>query len=234
MTAKLRPLLSTWQLSREGSSGSHGGGAKVAAALGRVDAGGERRRVGGGRFVPVLSGPSCCPSLCPQVSTAAFPQRVKVVEVGPRDGLQNEKVPPGRVRRALCDARAPLCLLGSRSGSGLIPALLPFPQSVVPTPVKIRLIDMLSETGLPVIEATSFVSPRWVPQVSVDVGWQQCAARSTRLMSDPVTGHRFLLQCLVQAPAVPKGFPPCPRCTLSSGHSSGAHSCGGLETCGAP
>ncbi|POI35738.1 hypothetical protein CIB84_000505 [Bambusicola thoracicus] len=81
-----------------------------------------------------------------QVSTAAFPQRVKVVEVGPRDGLQNEK-------------------------------------SVVPTPVKIRLIDMLSETGLPVIEATSFVSPRWVPQVSIDVGWQQCAVRSTWLIN---------------------------------------------------
>ncbi|OXB56412.1 hypothetical protein ASZ78_010666 [Callipepla squamata] len=75
------------------------------------------------------SAPSCRSSLCPQVSTASFPQRVKVVEVGPRDGLQNE-------------------------------------QSVVPTAVKIRLIDMLSETGLPVIEATSFVSPRWVPQMA--------------------------------------------------------------------
>lgn len=39
-------------------------------------------------------------------------------------------------------------------------------QSIVPTPVKIKLIDMLSEAGLPVIEATSFVSPKWVPQVS--------------------------------------------------------------------
>lgn len=93
----------------------------------------------------------------------------------------------------LCNGRAPLCFLGLRSGSGLSPAFLPFPQSVVPTPVKIRLIDMLSETGLPVIEATSFVSPRWVPQVSVDMGWQQCAVRSTWLMSDPVTGPRSLL-----------------------------------------
>lgn len=32
--------------------------------------------------------------------------------------------------------------------------------------MKIKLIDMLSEAGLPVIEATSFVSPKWVPQVS--------------------------------------------------------------------
>ncbi|XP_054576975.1 hydroxymethylglutaryl-CoA lyase, mitochondrial isoform X4 [Eptesicus fuscus] len=62
-------------------------------------------------------------------SVSTFPKRVKIVEVGPRDGLQNEK-------------------------------------SIVPTPVKIRMIDMLSEAGLPVIEATSFVSPKWVPQVA--------------------------------------------------------------------
>ena len=36
--------------------------------------------------------------------------------------------------------------------------------------MKIRLIDMLSEAGLPVIEATSFVSPKWVPQVSPGSG----------------------------------------------------------------
>ncbi|XP_054995126.1 hydroxymethylglutaryl-CoA lyase, mitochondrial isoform X2 [Sorex araneus] len=60
---------------------------------------------------------------------SAFPSRVKIVEVGPRDGLQNEK-------------------------------------NIVPTAVKIKLIDMLSEAGLPVIEATSFVSPKWVPQMA--------------------------------------------------------------------
>ncbi|XP_016377766.1 hydroxymethylglutaryl-CoA lyase, mitochondrial-like isoform X2 [Sinocyclocheilus rhinocerous] len=59
----------------------------------------------------------------------SFPERVKIVEVGPRDGLQNEK-------------------------------------TIVPTEVKIHLIDMLSEAGLPVIEATSFVSPKWVPQMA--------------------------------------------------------------------
>ncbi|KAI4588015.1 hypothetical protein MJG53_002423 [Ovis ammon polii x Ovis aries] len=58
-----------------------------------------------------------------------FPKRVKIVEVAPRDGLQNEK-------------------------------------NIVPTPVKIKLIDMLSEAGLPVVEATSFVSPKWVPQMA--------------------------------------------------------------------
>jgi hydroxymethylglutaryl-CoA lyase len=59
----------------------------------------------------------------------SLPERVKLVDVGPRDGLQNE---PG----------------------------------VVSTAVKIELIDRLSEAGLPVIEATSFVSPRWVPQMA--------------------------------------------------------------------
>ncbi|RXM34913.1 Hydroxymethylglutaryl-CoA lyase, mitochondrial [Acipenser ruthenus] len=37
-------------------------------------------------------------------------------------------------------------------------------MTLVPAEVKIQLIDMLSEAGLPVIEATSFVSPKWVPQ----------------------------------------------------------------------
>uniref|UniRef100_A0AAA9SM91 Hydroxymethylglutaryl-CoA lyase, mitochondrial n=1 Tax=Bos taurus TaxID=9913 RepID=A0AAA9SM91_BOVIN len=62
-------------------------------------------------------------------SVGTFPKQVKIVEVGPRDGLQNEK-------------------------------------NIVPTPVKIKLIDMLSEAGLPVVEATSFVSPKWVPQMA--------------------------------------------------------------------
>lgn len=50
------------------------------------------------------------------------------MEVGPRDGLQNEK-------------------------------------STVPTMVKVELIQRLAVTGLSVVEATSFVSPKWVPQV---------------------------------------------------------------------
>ncbi|XP_071855038.1 hydroxymethylglutaryl-CoA lyase, mitochondrial-like [Apostichopus japonicus] len=58
-----------------------------------------------------------------------LPSQVKIVEVGPRDGLQNEK-------------------------------------AVVPTAIKIDLINKLSQTGLQVVEATSFVSPKWVPQMS--------------------------------------------------------------------
>jgi hydroxymethylglutaryl-CoA lyase len=56
-------------------------------------------------------------------------QKVRLVEVGPRDGLQNE-------------------------------------SRAVPTGVKIALIDRLSDTGLRAIEATSFVSPKWVPQMA--------------------------------------------------------------------
>ena len=58
-----------------------------------------------------------------------FPTQVKIVEVGPRDGLQNEK-------------------------------------TIVPLAVKVELIDRLSDTGLPVIEAGAFVSPKWVPQMA--------------------------------------------------------------------
>jgi hydroxymethylglutaryl-CoA lyase len=54
---------------------------------------------------------------------------VRIVEVGARDGLQNEK-------------------------------------NVLPAAIKIELIDRLSATGLRTIEATSFVSPKWVPQLA--------------------------------------------------------------------
>ena len=60
---------------------------------------------------------------------AALPQSVRVVEVGPRDGLQNEK-------------------------------------ALVPTEQKIHFISLLADAGLPVVEATSFVSPRAIPQLS--------------------------------------------------------------------
>ena len=58
-----------------------------------------------------------------------MPQRVTVVEVGPRDGLQNEK-------------------------------------GVIPTEAKIAFINMLSEAGFSVVEATSFVSPKAIPQLA--------------------------------------------------------------------
>jgi hydroxymethylglutaryl-CoA lyase len=57
------------------------------------------------------------------------PSRVTIVEVGPRDGLQNEK-------------------------------------DIVPVRIKVGLIDRLTAAGLPVVEATSFVSPKWIPQLA--------------------------------------------------------------------
>ena len=59
----------------------------------------------------------------------SVPAKVKLVDVGPRDGLQNEKQP-------------------------------------VPASIKIELVHRLQEAGLKEIEVTSFVSPKWVPQMS--------------------------------------------------------------------
>jgi hydroxymethylglutaryl-CoA lyase len=58
-----------------------------------------------------------------------LPKRVRIVEVGPRDGLQNEK-------------------------------------REVPTEVKLELIERLADAGLPAVEATAFVSPKWIPQMA--------------------------------------------------------------------
>ena len=58
-----------------------------------------------------------------------LPKSVKIVEVGARDGLQNEATP-------------------------------------VSIEVKIELIERLADAGLPVVEAASFVSPKWVPQMA--------------------------------------------------------------------
>jgi len=58
-----------------------------------------------------------------------LPAEVRMVEVGPRDGLQNE-------------------------------------AKALPAAVKIALIERLSETGLSVIEAGAFVSPKWIPQMA--------------------------------------------------------------------
>src|SRR5690554_3480192 len=59
----------------------------------------------------------------------AFPKRVRLVEMSPRDGLQNE------------------------------------PGPVIATAFKTGLIDQLADCGLTHIEAASFVSPKWVPQM---------------------------------------------------------------------
>jgi hydroxymethylglutaryl-CoA lyase len=61
--------------------------------------------------------------------SSSLPKQVKIVEVGPRDGLQNEK-------------------------------------EFVPIDVKVELINQLSNAGFPNIEAASFVSPKWIPQMA--------------------------------------------------------------------
>jgi len=58
----------------------------------------------------------------------SYPSRVQLIDVGPRDGLQNEKQP-------------------------------------VPADVKVELVQRLQDAGLAEIEVTSFVSPKWVPQM---------------------------------------------------------------------
>ena len=58
-----------------------------------------------------------------------LPNKVRIVDVGPRDGLQNE-------------------------------------NQEVPTAVKLELIERLADAGLPAVEATAFVSPKWIPQMA--------------------------------------------------------------------
>lgn len=58
-----------------------------------------------------------------------LPAKVRIVEVGPRDGLQNEKIE-------------------------------------VPTAIKLELIERLADAGLSAVEATAFVSPKWIPQMA--------------------------------------------------------------------
>ncbi|MFI1738240.1 hydroxymethylglutaryl-CoA lyase [Streptomyces sioyaensis] len=64
-----------------------------------------------------------------EIPAEGLPTRVRIHEVGARDGLQNE-------------------------------------QTVVPTEIKAEFIHRLAEAGLPLVEATSFVHPKWVPQLA--------------------------------------------------------------------
>ncbi len=77
------------------------------------------------------------------VRDPALPERVRIYEVGPRDGLQNE-------------------------------------SAVVPVETKAEFIRRLVDAGLPVVEATSFVHPKWVPQLAD-------AAELLDLLGDPAT-----------------------------------------------
>lgn len=63
------------------------------------------------------------------MSLTSLPHQVKLVEVGPRDGLQNEK-------------------------------------GLISLETKLKMIDMLADAGMKIIEAGAFVSPKWVPQMA--------------------------------------------------------------------
>lgn len=81
---------------------------------------------------------------------ATLPDSVRIVEVGPRDGLQNEK-------------------------------------SQIPTEQKVQFIQLLAKAGLPVVEATSFVSPRAIPQLG------DAAAVMTALRRQPAVEYPVLV-----------------------------------------
>ena len=113
-----------------------------------------------------------------------LPSHVRIVEVGPRDGLQNEKEQAGLLRSPLplhaglysscsaqqfasqhCVSRRTLELLAAAKFSSIL-FMSTWCLAQVPTAVKVELIDRLSAAGLPSVEATSFVSPKWVPQLA--------------------------------------------------------------------
>jgi len=90
-----------------------------------------------------------------------IPEKIQIVEVGPRDGLQNEK-------------------------------------EWVPTETKISLIEKLADAGLTKIEATSFVSPKWVPQLKdaheVFTGIKRIAGVSYPVLTPNMKGFERALE----------------------------------------
>jgi hydroxymethylglutaryl-CoA lyase len=93
-----------------------------------------------------------------------LPNKVKIVEVGPRDGLQNEK-------------------------------------QLVPTAVKIELINRLADAGLRAIEATAFVSPKWVPQMGDNAAVMQGIARHPGAVYPVLTPNLQGFDAAIQAGA---------------------------------
>jgi hydroxymethylglutaryl-CoA lyase len=97
-----------------------------------------------------------------------LPLYVKLVDVGPRDGLQNEKSP-------------------------------------VPAAVKIELIHRLQDAGVPDIEVTSFVSPKWVPQMADAASVMAGIARKPNVRYSVLTPN---MQGFEAAIAAPRGHWP--------------------------
>ncbi|ATJ82404.1 hydroxymethylglutaryl-CoA lyase [Halomonas beimenensis] len=99
----------------------------------------------------------------------AFPKRVRLVEVGPRDGLQNE-------------------------------------PEAIGTETKLELIDRLGAAGLAHIEAASFVSPKWVPQMAdhreVMTGLERREGVVYSALTPNLKGLEAALECGVEEVAV--------------------------------
>ena len=92
-----------------------------------------------------------------------FPSKVNIVDVGPRDGLQNEKQP-------------------------------------VPAAVKIELVHRLQDAGLAAIEVTSFVSPKWVPQMADNAEVMHGIRRNPRVTYSVLTPNMKGLEAALSAP----------------------------------
>lgn len=101
---------------------------------------------------------------------AQLPQFVRMVEVGPRDGLQNEA------------------------------------GDVISTEIKLELIHRLADAGVPYIEAASFVSPKWVPQMgdaqAVMTGIQRKAGVTYAALTPNLKGLESAIACGVEEVAV--------------------------------
>jgi hydroxymethylglutaryl-CoA lyase len=94
----------------------------------------------------------------------SLPGKVKIVEVGPRDGLQNEK-------------------------------------ETIPAEVKIALVDRLTDAGFANIEAASFVSPKWVPQMATSAEVMTRIRRKPGVIYSALTPNMTGLEAAIAAQA---------------------------------
>lgn len=93
-----------------------------------------------------------------------LPAQVKIVDMGPRDGLQNEK-------------------------------------EIIPVEVKVELINRLTAAGFPNIEAASFVSPKWVPQMATSSEVMQKIERKSGVIYSALVPNMQGLEAALAAQA---------------------------------
>ena len=100
---------------------------------------------------------------------ASLPKQVKIVEVGPRDGLQNEK-------------------------------------ETISAEVKIELVNRLTNAGFVNVEAASFVSPRWVPQMASSTEVMAGITRKAGVIYSALTPNMKGFEAALAAGAAAAGF----------------------------